>query len=107
MEKSHNAFKEAMQKELDTVEARFSRVLHQNTMMGEDFRSQAATNMGKLLLLRAQHKALKAEYEESAKVIDEERQKQITLVQDKELAEMAAEEYRTRMVNQIDLVERL
>lgn len=37
--KSHEAFKETMQRELDTVEARFSRVLHENTMMGEDFRS--------------------------------------------------------------------
>lgn len=36
-----------MRTELDTVEHRFDAVVHRNTMIGEDFRSQAHNNLMK------------------------------------------------------------
>jgi len=41
-----------LKKELDTVEERFVRTHNQNAMVGEDIRSQAASNLAALLKTR-------------------------------------------------------
>jgi len=41
-----------LKKELNTVEARFMKILNVNSMVGEDFRSQALHNMHKYIQMK-------------------------------------------------------
>ena len=49
---SKQQYIDKLKKELNTVESRYTRILNDNAMVGEDFRSQAFLNMHKYLQLR-------------------------------------------------------
>lgn len=66
--------KEYIQKlkdELENVEERFKKIINQNLMVGEDFRSQAVSNFHKYVHMKLQYK----EKNEMLKQSDEEMQK--------------------------------
>ena len=62
-EQSKKEYVAKLKNELDTVEARFLKVINENNMVGEDYRSQAYINFHKYL-------ALKVQTQESTEIMD-------------------------------------
>jgi len=53
-EQSKKEYVAKLKNELDTVESRFLKVINENNMVGEDYRSQAYINFHKYLALKVQ-----------------------------------------------------
>jgi hypothetical protein len=49
---SKEQFIERLKIELNTVEARFIKIINENNMVGEDYRSQACSNLMKIIQLK-------------------------------------------------------
>lgn len=61
-----------MRTELDTVEHRFDAVVHRNTMIGEDFRSQAHNNLMKYFDMKKQYKLKSDECDNFERLLKEQ-----------------------------------
>lgn len=108
------SLQDRMRVELDTVEHRFDAVVHRNTMIGEDFRSQAHNNLMKFFDMRKQFKKKTAECEELQRLLHEQIIISRNFEQEMEEGNMLAEDYygrlqliHPRIQRQMDLIAEL
>lgn len=108
------SLQERMRIELDTVEHRFDAVIHRNTMIGEDFRSQAHNNLMKFFDMRKQFKKKTAECEEFQRLLNEQIKISNNFELEMEQGNMLAEDYfgmlqliQPRVQRQMDLIAEL
>ena len=71
MEMTKKEYINKLKKELDTIELRYQHLLNENTMIGEDFRSRAHTNLIQCSELEQQIEELKAEIRNKEKEVED------------------------------------
>ena len=92
MEMTKKEYITKLKKELDTVELRYQHLLNENSMIGEDFRSQASKNLLYAKTLESRIEDLQDQIKSLNKTLDQKDLELVILGRESETFQMQGEE---------------